>query len=172
MRTHIFRYGFFYALALCLGFVFSYIVFGNDPENYSKSELLGYSIMLFTSVIVVLAVRATKLAQNGELTFFSGLSVGLGVSALGAMAFAIYNWVYVTWLHPEFLSEYITYHESKIRQSGLTDAVVEQKLGELAAYADIMSSSAVMASIMFATVFVIGALFALCAALTFKTRPD
>lgn len=170
MRNIILKYGLYYAAALCLGFVASYFIFGSDPNNYSKSETLGYSIMLFTSIIVVLAVRAASQQLSEGASFFSRLGVGLGVSAIGGLAFAVYNWLYAVWLHPEFLGEYVAYHEAQIRQSGLDENAMQQQLTDLAAYSDLMSNSILMAGIMFFTVFVIGSLFGLCAAFAFRAK--
>lgn len=170
MQNIVVRYGLYYAVALCVGFVGSYLIFGNDPENYTKSEILGYSIMLFTSVVVVFAIREAKQQRNNSLSFVRGFGIGLGVSAIGACSFAIYNWVYVVWLHPEFLGEYMAYHEAQIRGSGLSDSAVQQQLSELATYSDLMSNPLMMAAVMFFTVFVIGSLFGLVAAFAFRAK--
>ncbi len=170
MRNITVKYGLYYAAALVICFTGSHFIFGTNPDNYSKSETLGYSIMLFTSIIVVLAVRAANQSADQPPSFFSGFRVGLGVSAIGGLAFAIYNWVYAVWLHPEFLGEYVAYHEAQIRQSGLGEVVMQEQLAELAAYSDMMSNTLLMACIMFIPVFVIGSLFGLCAAFAYRAK--
>ena len=172
MQNITLRYGLYYAVILCLGFVASYLIFGTDSENYSKSEVLGYSIMLFASVIILFAVRAAKQNSNNQLSFSKGLGIGLGVSAIGSLAFAAYNWAYVKWLHPEFISEYMAYQKQLVLNSGLSESVIEQQLTELAAYSDIMDNPFMMAAIMFVTVFAIGVLFSLVAAVAFRNKSE
>ena len=172
MQNITLRYGLYYSALLCLGFVISYLIFGTATENYSKSEVLGYSIMLFASVVILFAVRSAKQKSNDQLSFGKGLSVGLGVSAIGSLAFAAYNWVYVKWLHPEFISEYMAYQKQLVLNSGLSESVIEQQLTELAAYSDIMDNPFMMAAIMFVTVFAIGVLFSLVAAVAFRNKSE
>ena len=170
MQNITLRYGLYYAVILCLGFVASYLIFGTDSENYSKSEVLGYSIMLFASVIILFAVRAAKQNSNNQLSFSKGLGIGLGVSAIGGLAFAVYNWVYVKWLHPEFFSEYMVYQKQLVLDSGLSENEIQQQLSELATYSDMMGNSFMMAVVMFVTVFAIGVLFSLVAAAAFRSK--
>lgn len=170
MQNITLRYGLYYAAILCLGFVASYFIFGTDTENYSKSEVLGYAIMLFASVVILFAVRAAKQNSNNQFSFGKGLGIGLGVSAIGGLAFAVYNWVYANWLHPEFFSEYMAYQKQLVLESGLSESEIQQQLTELASYSDIMGNSFMMAAIMFVTVFAIGLLFSLVAAAGFRSK--
>jgi len=170
MQSTILRYGIYYALILCLGFLGSYCIFGEDPENYSKSEMLGYGVMIFASIVIIFAIRASKQSNNDQLSFPRGLGVGAGVSAIGSLAFALYNWVYVTWIHPSFLTEYMDYQKTQVLNSQLPDAVVQQQLSELVTYSEMMSNPVLMASLMFATVFVIGLMFTLAATLALRSK--
>ncbi len=170
MKNITIRYGLYYAAALCAGFIASYLVLGTDEENYSLSEVVGYSIMLVCSLVIVFAVKAAKRHSGNQINFARGLGIGLGVTVIGSLFFAIYNWVYVVWLHPEFLAEYMAYSKTQILNSGLSQTVIDEQLAELAAYSDMMSNPLMMAAIMFVTIFMIGLLFSLVAAAAFRSK--
>ncbi len=164
------RYGLIQGLFLFIAFFASYFIFGDSPENYSKGEVYGYSMMILSCTAIFLAAKHYRDVQNnGVMKFGAGVGLGLGVSAIGASIFALYNWVYLTWLNPNFLSEYQTWHEAQIRTSGLSEAEINRQLAELAQSSEMMQSMSVMLVIMFLTVFFIGALFSLVTAAALKS---
>lgn len=170
MTSTIKRYGVFYILILLFGFVLSYLILGDSQENYDKSEIVGYSIMLLASVTVFLAIKEYKTKQNnGNLSFIQGFKIGISVSAIGGLGFGLYNWVYINWLNPNFLSDYMAYSEQQIRDSGLSEAQINQQLAELAEYSDLIQHQGFNVLLMFATVFLIGLLFTVVSALALKT---
>ena len=170
MTPTILRFGLLFGMALAIGFFASYLLVGTAPENYGKSEIVGYSVMIISSIAVFFAVKEFRDQRNGgQLTFLQGIGIGTSVSAIAGLCFALYNWVYITWLQPGFLKEYQAYSEQQIRQSGQSAEVIEQQLAELAQFSALMDTGIGYLAVMFATVFFIGLLFTLVTAATLKS---
>lgn len=169
MRNVIIRFGCYYGLALIVGFALSYLLIGTSPENFTKSEIAGYSVMVLSSISIYFATKQYKTNKDGQPMLFSdGLKVGLGVSAIGSMFFAFYNWLFVNILEPGFMQTYLQYSEQQIRNSGEDAATIEMQLQELASYSELMNSQLFYLFVMFMTVFVIGVLFTLVTAVAMK----
>lgn len=171
MFSHILRYGLLFGIALGIGFFVSYLIFGNDPNNFSKGEVVGYSVMIISAVAVVYGIKDYKEnVNNGELSFLSGFGIGAGISAIAGLIFGLYMMIYLKWLNPTFTETYMKYSEEQIRMSGVSDEVMQAQLGELATYSDMMSNDLLQSAVMFATVFMIGLLFSLVSAAAMKTN--
>lgn len=164
------RFGLLYGLALVVSFFLSHLVLGTSPDNFTKGEIVGYSIMIISSLMVVLGIREYKQKRRHDapLSFTTALGVGLGISVIASSIFALYNWLYLEFINPTFTATYMQYSEQQIRTSGLEPSVIEQQLEELAYYGELMSNNFTQSAVMFATVFIIGILFSLVSALAFR----
>lgn len=165
------RYGLMQGIFLFVAIFASYFLFGDSPENYGKGEIYGYSMMILSCTAIFFAAKHYRdKYNNGVIGFLPCAGLGIGVSAVAGAIFALYNWVYLTWLNPNFLVEYQAWHEAQIRSSGLPQADIEKQLSELAQSADMMQSMPVMLVVMFLTVFFIGVLFSLVTAAALRTN--
>jgi hypothetical protein len=166
----IIRFGLLYGLALGVSFYVSHLILGTSPDNFTVGEIVGYSVMIISSLAVAMGIKEYK--QNrapAPLGFMGGLGVGLGISLIASHIFALYNWLYLEFINPTFTATYIQYSEQKIRSSGLEPIVIEQQLKELVHYADLMSNNFTQSMVMFATVFIMGLLVSLFSALALRT---
>lgn len=170
MIKYINKFGLIFAAALFSGFFIAHILLGDSPDNYAKSETVGYGIMIFSAFSVMLAIREYRLKQ-GYLYFSQGIQIGAGVSAIGGLGFALYNWIYLTWINPDFVMEYVEYHRQIILSSTETQTVKDKQLADLSAYSELVSQQWFNLSLMFITVFIIGLLFTLLSAAMFRTKP-
>lgn len=167
MKNTLLKFGFSAGAILFVGFYASHLLLGTSPDNYGKGELVGYSLMLVSTIMILLGLKEHK-SQQGYLTFGQGMGLGTGINLIAASIFAIYNWVYLKWVHPDFTAEYMAYSEQQIRASGNSQMVIEQQLAELLQYADLMGNIYLQSAVMFATVFFIGLAVTLVGSLALK----
>jgi hypothetical protein len=164
------RFGLLYGMALTIGFYVSHLVLGTSSDNFSMGEVVGYSIMLISSLAVVMGVKEYKHKNYPKpLGFLQALTVGLSISVIAASLFALYNWLYLEYINPTFTATYVQYSEQQIRMSGLEQAIMDQQLAELAKYAQLMSSNLNQSLVMFVTVLIIGLLFSIVSAAAMRT---
>ena len=169
MTNSIVRFGLLYGAALGIGFFVSHLILGTDPNNFSSGEIVGYSVMIISSIAVIFGIKEYKdQHNNGQLRFLVGLGIGLGITTIASTLFAIYNWVYLEFINPDFTTVYLEYSEQQILNSGLSADVIEAQLAELAYFGDMMSSNYLQSMLMFVTVFIIGLLFSLVSAALMK----
>ena len=172
LRT-IIRFGVLYGLALGIAFFASYIIIGDTPETFTTSEIVGYGIMILSSIAVFFGVLEARRNQLPDpFSFFKGLSVGLGITCISGFLFAIYNLIYLKVLNPQFTETYIAYTEDKIRSSGESNEIIQRQLEELEMYAEMMSNDFLQAGVMFMTIFLIGGMFSIASAAILKHQGE
>jgi hypothetical protein len=170
MTSSIVRFGLLYGAALGIGFFVSHLILGADPNNFSTGEVVGYSVMIISSLAVIFGIKEYKERyNNGRLGFFVGLGIGLGITTIASAILAVYNWVYLEFINPNFTTVYLEYSEQQILSSGLSADVIEEQLAELAYFGDMMSSNYLQSMLMFVTVLIIGLLFSLTSAAVMRT---
>jgi len=141
---------------------------GFGPESFAIGEIIGYASIIVAMATVYFAMRQYRDNLNeGRLSFGRGLKIGTVISAIGGIAFAIYNVVFVTWIMPDFNEQYFAY------SMGLEVGTPEFE----SQFAAMMESNGFMYSLlggtilMFLTVFLIGFIISVISALILQSKP-
>ncbi|MBO3698611.1 DUF4199 domain-containing protein [Roseivirga sp. E12] len=102
-----------YVLAILVGIpVLSGLITGFGPESFSSGEIIGYSSMIVAMGLIFFAIRNHRDKVNdGVISFGESMKIGLSLSTLGGLAWGLYNFVFVTWIMPDFNEQYVAYVE-------------------------------------------------------------
>lgn len=123
----IIHFGLLFNLALVIGFYTSHLTLGASPENFIMCEIVGYSVTVISSFAVFMGIKDDKQKQApAPLGFIDAFGVGLVISLIAAHMFALYNWLYLTFIHPTFTATYVQHPEQSILSSGPEPSVIEQ----------------------------------------------
>lgn len=130
------------------------------PDDFMASEVIGYTFILLSLVFVILGMKQYREANDGKLTYWKAVKIGLLITIFPAITFGLYNLLYVFVLDPEFMVNYANHIVSE-RSVGKTAAEIAEiektVLGELEMY----SNPAIQFLVMFLTVFIMGAIVSL-----------
>ena len=152
-------YGFLAAIILFL----SALVFGENL-SYGAQEVLGYSSMVLSLIFVFFGIKNYRDKENGgTISFGKAFGIGMLITLFAALGFAIIDFVFTTYLNPEFVDEYIGRLILDAEKTFSGDELVAKK-AELEEYRKSMTSFA-MALLMFATVILIGFIISLISSL-------
>ncbi|MCW8880634.1 MAG: DUF4199 domain-containing protein [Kangiellaceae bacterium] len=157
MQQNILKYGLISGSIIVLIPVISGWIMGTEPETFRMGEIIGYSTMILSLLLIFLAVNEYKKNNPGSfLSFGKVLLIGLGISAIAGVMFGIYNWIYVTFLEPEFMDQYFNYYIENIRNSGASQADIDSQIAKLEQEKEIFMNPFVSFMAMFVSVFGIG----------------
>ena len=146
--------------------ILSAMIFEMDANSFAIAEVIGYVSMILALSTVFFAMRQQKITKEGKLSFGEGLKLGTMISAVGSLAFAIYNALFVTIIMPDFNEQYFAY------QTGLELGSAElEKQFAIAKKENPLFFSVVGGSIlMFVTVFILGFIESVISALVLQKQ--
>ena len=150
----------------------TYLLIGGGPETYRVGELIGYATIVLSLLLIFIAINEVrKLQPEQRIGFGKGLAIGLLVSAMAGSLFGIYNWIYMSFLEPEFLDQYYNYYIDQLRESKQAEAEIEQQILGFEQQRAMFSNPLFQFVVMFFTVFAIGVIVSIfCAGVQSKIK--
>ena len=142
----------------------------NDLLSSSLQEVMGYLTMLLSMVFVFLGIRQYRdKCNNGQLSFFQGLKVGILIVLIPSVAFGLFDLLYTEVLHPGWMDEYYANYIARIKAS-TPPAQLEAALQKANDQKELFSNPLMQFLLMSATVFIIGLIVTIISALTLRRR--
>jgi hypothetical protein len=155
----IFKCGALALLPMALLMFMPALLFGPRADWMAAGEVVGYSAMLLCMSATFFAMRDAQ-RESPAKGFGALLAVGVGVSAVAALGFALLSWAFMAHLGEAGVSALMEHYSSQLRESGGTP----EQFAQLEAYRPMLRNSPLQGAVMGATVFVIGVLESLLGA--------
>ena len=138
---------------------------GRNPQTLRLAEVVGYgSIVLSTSLIYFAVRRYRDTVLGGGIRFGRALLTGLFTDLVASALYGSFMVAYFRWIAPDFPAQYMEMAKSRLRASSLSAEEVALRIAEMDAQAALYLDPWFQGLVMFATVFVIGAVVALVSA--------
>lgn len=171
MHSNIIKYGFIAGSVIILIPVVSEWFMGRGPETFRMGEIIGYSTMILSLLLIFVAVNNYQKAHpNESLSFAQIFLIGIGISAIAGVMFGVYNLVYVYYIAPDFMEQYFSYYVENIRNSGAPQAQIDKQIAQLEQEKEFFMSPWINFAVMFVTVFGIGVIVSLIAGFAQKSK--
>lgn len=158
---------FVFTILLGVPLLFS-LINGYGPDSFSSSEIVGYTSIIVAMALIFFAVKNHRdKINNGIISFGESMKIGVAISSLGGVAWGLYNYIFVTWIMPDFNEQYFAYAEGL--EVGTPD--FEAKFEALMNGSDSFMYTPLGGTIlMFFTVFLIGFIISVISALILKSK--
>lgn len=160
-----------YVVAIVVGIpVLSSSITGFGPDAFDSGEIIGYSSMIVAMALIYFAVKNHRDKVNkGRISFGESMKIGTAISTLGGAAWGIYNFVFVTWIMPDFNEQYIAHVEGL----EIGTPAFEAKFNAAMNGSDSFMYTPIGGTIvMFLTVFLIGFLISVISSLILKSKKE
>ena len=159
------------SLAASLGIFLAVFLLGKFfSYSYGVQEFLGYLSIVLSLLFVFFALKYYRDKENQEqLSFKNGMLLGMGITLFVALGSAIADFVYVTVIYPDFITDYTQYQIESLRESVPVERFETEK-DALLSQVDSIGHPAIMAFIMFVTVILLGIIITLISALLLQNR--
>lgn len=169
--TIISRYGLYAASVLIAMGLLSFAFLGSSPENYGIGEVIGYSSIVFSLLFVYFGIKNYRDRQlNGCIDFWNALKTGLLITLFPALAFAIYNYIFVEFIDPDFMDTYYEHHLAEMKENLSTEEFLTAK-AQLESEKEIFMNTGLNVLIMFLTVWLIGLIVSILSAILLQNTP-
>ena len=75
--------------------------------------------------IIVLGISQFKNANGGFLNWGQGVKIGVGIAILAALISVIYNYFFITFVEPDFMTQIMDIQNQKLLDQGRTEEQIE-----------------------------------------------
>ena len=167
----IFKYGIISGLLL-VGLTWAgELFFGLDPENFGSQEIYGYASMVLGLSVIFFGVRRHRdELEGGMISFGQAFRIGILTDLVTSFIYFIYMMIYFRWISPEFMQVYSEFYRENIANSGLPADEIARQLAEMDANMGLYLDPNFNSVLMFATVFLLGALVSLVSAAILRRK--
>jgi hypothetical protein len=153
-------YGFFSSIIL---FLIAFVI--AKSYSYEVQEIVGYLTIVIALFFVFFAIKHYRDKENqGVLTIGNGILIGLSITTFVALGSAIADYIYVTILYPDFVTDYSNYQLEKLK-STQSARDFEIKRQEMMEGIKTIGNPFIMALVMFVTVMILGTIITLLSSL-------
>lgn len=152
MKNAILKFGIYSFILSCILFL-SGLYFGKNID-FSIQEIVGYLTMVLSLVFVYFGIKHFRDKENnGNLSLGKGLLIGIFISVFTATGIAIADFIYTSFINPDFFVEYV----AMMKEQGHTEEIPDW-------------GSGFMAFVMFLTVLIIGIIISLISSLILQRK--
>ena len=120
-KSLIINYGVILAVAGILLSVITYVMGAHLKPHWSVSVI---SIAL-TIAFVVFGIKKYKEINNGFISWGQGVKIGVGICILSALITAIYQYIFMTVIEPDFMQQAMEIQNQAYLDGGMTEAQIE-----------------------------------------------
>lgn len=121
-----------------------------DAIGFDKGEILGYTTMVASAVIVFFGVRSYReTVSGGKLSFGRGFTVGLLIAIVSCVCYvAAWEVAYFKFM-PDFADKYAAYEMTKARAAGASPAKLAEKARQVQDFRKLYDNPWINAAITF-----------------------
>ena len=107
-----------------LGILISVInyAFGTHLDPHWSIGTLQFILMI---AIIVLGISKFKKANGGFLSWGQGVKIDVGIAILSALISIIYNYIFVTFVEPDFMAQVMEVQNQKFLDQGMSQEQIE-----------------------------------------------
>tara|TARA_B100000780_G_C21082159_1_gene435835 strand:+ start:996 stop:1520 length:525 start_codon:yes stop_codon:yes gene_type:complete len=170
MFKHALQYGILAGLLNVISFFLSGSSM-NEDGNMHISEMIGYTVMVLSFVIMGIGVWKYKTNfLGGQMSFMDGLKVSLLITGIISVVYTA-GWMFYYYnFNPDFVDNYIAELLSRYQEQGLSEQELAVKEEELEQFAVQYKKPWVMIAMTFFEILPVGFLLSLATAFVLKSK--
>ena len=98
---------------------------GKGSIDFDSGMLWGYATMIIALSMVFFGVKSYRDNNGGNITFLKGLQVGILISLISALCYAVSWEIYYPSVGDEFMQKYTAHELNKMKAAGASEAEIE-----------------------------------------------
>jgi F0F1-type ATP synthase assembly protein I len=171
MKKVILTYGLISGLIVMIFMIASTLLWYKKPD-LGFSEIVGFTGMFIAFIFVFVGIKNYRDKHNsGNINFLTAFKIGTLIALIAA---CIYTLVWMVEFHffiPDFMEKYAASSIEKIKSSGLSAAIIKEKITEMEEMRESYKNPLFMIFFTLMEIFPIGLFVALISALILKRKP-
>lgn len=108
------------------------LVLGLHGKYLHIGQYTGYFRYLFLAAGIYVGINDLRYEPVGTvLTYWSGVSKGLGISAITAVCVCLAEWLYVDFINPQFMQDYIAFSIAQLKAANASAERISKLLEQI-----------------------------------------
>lgn len=124
-KNLILTYGLLLGVLTILISVIKYMT-GNHLERTAIDSIIGIILMI---ALIVIPIRIYKKQNNEKLSLSESIKIGLGISAVYAVIYVLYMFVFANYIEPGFVGELMDIEMQKLEDQNMSSEQLDQAMG-------------------------------------------
>ncbi|HLP56401.1 MAG TPA: DUF4199 domain-containing protein [Fluviicola sp.] len=147
------------------------LIVGADCMDMENGMLYGYLIMLAAFSMIVVSVKNYRDKQlGGYISFGKALKMGVLISLVASSVYVLVWLCYYYGSDSDFIEQYSAHMIEQLRESGASQAVIDQQTKEMADFAKMYENPFFNAMVTYMEILPVGLLVSLITALVMMKR--
>ena len=141
-----------------------------DRIGFDKGEILGYTTIVLSFLLVFFGVRSYRENNGGTMTFGRGVTVGLLITLISCVCYVV-TWEIIYFkLMPGFVEKYSAYTIEHLKASGASQQAIDASVKQMEGFKRMYDNPLMNAAITFTEPFPIGLAVTLISAAVLRKK--
>ena len=141
-----------------------------DRIGFDKGEILGYTTIVLSCLLVFFGVRSYRESSGGTMTFGRGFTVGLLITLISCACYVVTWEVIYFKLMPDFGEKYSSYTIDHLKASGASQQSIDASVKQMEDFKLMYKNPLMNAAITFTEPFPIGLVVTLISAAVLRKK--
>ncbi|MCI2227788.1 DUF4199 domain-containing protein [Polaribacter sp. MSW13] len=104
--------------------VLSLVMFatGNHLDPHWSTSLVSAALFIG---LIIFGTKKFKEANGGFMSWGQGVKIGVGIAVLAGLIVVIYNYIFMNFIEPDFMSQLMEIQNQKYLDQGMTEEQIE-----------------------------------------------
>jgi len=143
----------------------------HDAIGFDRGLIVGYTTMVLAFLLIYFGVRSYRdNVGGGSIGFGRALAVGALIAVISSVCYTLTWQVIYYRLEPDFWTKYQTHEVSRMKASGASQAVIDQRTADLQRMGESLKNPAVNVAMTFIESLPVGLVIALVSAAVLRRR--
>lgn len=170
MKSFVVKFGLISG-AISVALMFLTFVLLRGPWLFENGYLVGYAGMVLSFSVIFVGVRSYRDQVGlGSVSFGKAFQVGLLMALISSCCYALAWLVISHFFYPNFWDDYIQHQMNSLRQSGATEAVLQEKMKMMEEYKSMAANPVINALMTFVEPLPVGFIVALISAAILRKK--
>lgn len=143
----------------------------NRIVGFDKGEVIGYTSMILSFLLVFFGIRTYRENAGGAITFGKAFKVGILITLITCAIYVV-TWQIIYYnFFPNFMDVYAQHTVAGMQAGGASDAVILAKQQEMARFKELYANPLFNVGITFLEIFPVGLIVTLVSAAILRKKP-
>lgn len=139
--------------------------------NFDNSEIIGYSSMVLSFLLVFFGIRSYRENAGGSITFGRAFKVGILITLVSCAVYVLAWEIAYFGFFPDFWDQYSEHFVKTMRAEGASEAAIAAKQKQMADFKRYYDNPLINAAVTFAEPFPVGLIVTLISAAILRRKP-